>query len=91
MEAEYEVRYKGCTLSPIAFGDGEFYTAMVIIGTPDGEQRASGALGQFACALSARQYALACGMADVDHRDPPLPDWPVRIELRQFAHRAKAV
>lgn len=71
MQAEYKILYKGCTLSPIAIDDGEFYTAMVVVNTADGEMRASGSLGQFPCALSARQFAIAHGMAEVDHRDPP--------------------
>jgi len=89
MQAEYEVRYKGFTLSPIAVDEGSFYTAMVIVGAPDGEIRASGALGQFACALSARQYALAYGMAEVDHREPPLPDWPIRLNVPRAGHGAR--
>ncbi|WP_175946340.1 hypothetical protein [Caballeronia sp. BCC1704] len=90
MEAEYEVLYKGCTLSPIAIDDGDFYSAMVVIGMPSGDRRASGTLGQFPCALSARQFALAYGMADVDHREPPIPDWPVQITLRSTQHRLRA-
>ncbi|GGD82893.1 hypothetical protein [Caballeronia grimmiae] len=90
MESDYEVLYKGCTLSPLAVEDGPFYTAMLIMRTADGEMRASGALGQFACALSARRYALAYGMADVDHREPPLPDWPpVQAKAVKAAHRAR--
>jgi hypothetical protein len=89
MQADYEVRYKGFTLSPIAVDEGNYYTAMVIIGAADGEIRASGALGQFACALSARRYALAYGMADVDHREPPMPDWPMRIAVPRAGHRSK--
>ncbi|MDR5741250.1 MULTISPECIES: hypothetical protein [unclassified Caballeronia] len=91
MESQYEVLYKGCTLTPLAVEDGAFYTAMLILRAPDGGMRASGALGQFACALSARRYALAYGMADVDHREPPLPDWPpVQARAAGAVHRARA-
>lgn len=76
MQRGYEVLYKGFVLSPLAVDDGGLHTAMLMIRTPAGEMRATGALGQFACALSARRYALEYGMAHVDHRDPPLPDWP---------------
>jgi len=90
MDAELDVRYKGWTLSPIVVVDGDSYTAMVIVASPDGESRASGALGQFPCALLARQYALAYGMAEVDHREPPMPDWPMRIPVPRVGHRSRA-
>ena len=90
MQAEYEILYKGCTLSPIAIDDGEFYTAMVVVNTADGEMRASGSLGQFPCALSARQFAIAHGMAEVDHRAPPVPDWPTHIKLSSVPRRVRA-
>jgi hypothetical protein len=81
MQAQYEILYKGCTMSPIAIDDGGLFTAMVVVYTPDGEMRSSGALGQFACALSARQFAIAYGMAEVDRREPPVPDWPAHVQL----------
>ncbi len=80
MEAGYEVQYKGCTLSPSAVDDGESYTAMAVVTKPNGEKYASGALGQFPSALSARQFAIAHGMAVVDRREPPVPDWPSHIK-----------
>ncbi|AQH05343.1 hypothetical protein A9R05_40700 (plasmid) [Burkholderia sp. KK1] len=89
MEVESEVRYKGYVLSPIAIDDGAFYTAMVVVVTPEGQMRASGALGQFACALSARQFALAYGMAEVDHREPPVPDWPIQVKLPNIVRRVR--
>lgn len=90
MQAEYEVLYKGCTLSPIAIDDGEFYTSMVVVNEPNGESRASGELGRFACALSARQFAIAYGMAEVDRREPPAPDWPRHIKPPSVARRVRA-
>ncbi|WP_248323370.1 MULTISPECIES: hypothetical protein [unclassified Caballeronia] len=90
MEAEYEILYKGCTLSPIVIDDGEFYTAMVVVNTPNGDVRASGALGEFPCALSARQFAIAHGMAEVDRREPPVPDWPTHIKLRSVARPVRS-
>ncbi|MDR5857761.1 hypothetical protein P9239_02910 [Caballeronia sp. LZ062] len=76
MNSDPEVLYKGFVLTAIAVEDaGGLYTAMVIIRTPAGGLRASGGLGQFACALQARRYAIEYGMADVDERDPPQPDW----------------
>ncbi|WP_250478240.1 MULTISPECIES: hypothetical protein [unclassified Caballeronia] len=90
MEAEREVLYKGFTLSPMAVDDGDFYTAMLIVRAPGGERRASGMLGQFPCALSATQYALAYGMAEVDHRELPILDWPVRIRVPLAGRRLRA-
>jgi len=90
MEADLDVRYKGWTLSPIVVSEGDSYTAMLIVASPDGETRASGALGQFPCALLARQYALAYGMAEVDHREPPMPDWPMRIPVPRVGQRFRA-
>ncbi|VXC96900.1 conserved hypothetical protein [Burkholderia sp. 8Y] len=76
MNSDPEVLYKGFALTAIAVEDaGGFHTAMVIVRTPSGGLRASGALGQFPCALQARRYAIEYGMADVDERDPPQPDW----------------
>lgn len=62
---------------------------MVVVVTPEGQMRASGALGQFACALSARQFALAYGMAEVDHREPPVPDWPIQVKLPNIVRRVR--
>ncbi len=89
MQAEYEILYKGCTLSPIAVDDGEFFTAMVFVNAPNGEKRASGSLGQFPCALSARQFAIAYGMAEVDHREPPVPDWPTHVKPPSVPRRVR--
>lgn len=80
MEAGYEILYKGCMLLPIAVDDGEFHTAMVVVNKPDGGKHASGALGRFPSALSARQFAVAYGMAVVDRREPPVPDWPTEAQ-----------
>jgi len=88
MNSGYEVHYKGFILSPLAINDAGFYTAMLIIRTPAGDMRASGPLGLFASALSARRYALEYGMADVDERDPPRPDWPpVANSAHEASHR----
>jgi len=89
MDAQFDVRYNGWTLSPVVVNEGDSYTAMVIVASPDGESRASGALGQFPCALSARQYALAYGMAEIDHREPPMSDWPMRIPVPRVGHRSR--
>ncbi|SAK78748.1 hypothetical protein AWB76_05248 [Caballeronia temeraria] len=87
---EADVLYKGWTLSPIAVDDGEFFTAMVLVTTPDGEMRASGALGQFPSAASAREFAIAHGMAEVDRRDPPLPDGPDHSKPPKVGYRVSA-
>ncbi|WP_250501261.1 hypothetical protein [Caballeronia sp. GAWG1-5s-s] len=89
MEAEFDVLYKGCILSPVAIDDGDFYTAMVVVATPDGDRHASGMLGQFPSAMSARQFALAYGMAELDHRELPVPDWPMQMQGRRVAHRVR--
>ncbi|SAK86771.1 hypothetical protein AWB78_04469 [Caballeronia calidae] len=69
-----DVTYKGYRLTAMAIVDGEMYSAMLIVCDPSGTRRASGTLGKFASAIGAERYALAYGMAEIDHRSAPLPD-----------------
>lgn len=49
---------------------------MLIVRETDGVELATGVLGHFACALEARRFAVAYGMAQIDHRHTPEPEWP---------------
>ena len=73
-----EVTYKEFTLRPLAAYDEGMYASMLILREPDGTQRATEVLGRFACALEARRYAIAYGMAEIDHRRLPEPEWSTR-------------
>ncbi|WP_250535741.1 hypothetical protein [Caballeronia sp. AZ10_KS36] len=75
MKSAPQVLYKGFALTPVVVHEaGGLFTAMVIVRDPTGAVRASGEIGQFASVLEARSYAVQYGMADVDDRQPPMPD-----------------
>jgi hypothetical protein len=63
-----QIHYRGFVITPLAAYDGGMYAAMVIIGDPEGLQRASGVLGQFASAEEACTYALVVGKEEVERR-----------------------
>jgi hypothetical protein len=65
-----ELRYKGTVLIPLAAFDDGSYAAMLIVGSPDESQRASGVLGNFPTADEACRYAVEYGMAEIDQRKP---------------------
>jgi len=73
-----EITYKQFTLRPLAAFDEGMYASMLILRKPDGTQRATDVLGRFACPIEARRYAIAYGMAEIDHRRLPDPEWPKR-------------
>jgi hypothetical protein len=61
-----EINYRGFILRPIADPkDGE-YVSMLIVENPEGVKRASGMLGTFENADAACEYAVECGMAQID-------------------------
>jgi hypothetical protein len=70
-----ELTYKGFTLIPVIAQDDNMFAAMLIIGAPDGVRRATGVLGDFPCPLEAQRFALSYGMAEIDHRTSPQPEW----------------
>lgn len=65
-----EVAYKDVFLIPLAAYDEGQYAAMLIVKELNGVQRASGVLGHFPCAGTARSFALDYGRAEIDHREP---------------------
>jgi hypothetical protein len=65
---QHRTTYRGFIITPIAAYDGGLYAAMFIIGDPNGLQRASGVLGQFASAEEACAFALVIGKEEVDRR-----------------------
>jgi hypothetical protein len=70
-----EITYKGFALTPVVARDEQMYAAMLIIRAPDGIQRTTGVLGDFPCPLEAQRFALVHGMAEIDHRTTPAPEW----------------
>ncbi|MDR5781160.1 hypothetical protein QCE63_17195 [Caballeronia sp. LZ065] len=70
-----EVIYKGFALTPVVAPDDGMYTAMLIVREPAGTQRATGMLGEFPSPQEARRFAFLYGMAEIDHRKAPEPDW----------------
>jgi hypothetical protein len=61
-----EVNYRGFILRPIAdLKDGQ-YVSMLIVENPEGVERGSGMLGTFENADAACEYAVECGMAQID-------------------------
>jgi hypothetical protein len=61
------VKYRGFILRPMAAFDTDGYAAIVIF-ERDGNQRASGVLGQFQSPVCAREFALEHGKARVDQQ-----------------------
>ncbi|SAL85718.1 hypothetical protein AWB68_07779 [Caballeronia choica] len=85
------VTYKGFVLLPVVAPDDQMYAAMLVIRAPDGVQRSTGVLGDFPCPLEARRFALSYGMAEIDHRTIPLPEWvPQRGHRVEFDMAAAA-
>ena len=85
------VTYKGFVLLPVIAPDEEMYAAMLVIRAPDGVQRATGILGDFPCPLEAQRFALSYGMAEIDHRTIPPPEWvPQRGRRVKFDMAAAA-
>jgi hypothetical protein len=78
------VNYKGFILLPVIAPDGQMYAAMLVVRAMDGVQRATGLLGDFPCPLEARRFALSYGMAEIDNRTIPPPEW-----APQRGHRVK--
>jgi hypothetical protein len=70
-----EVLYKSFVLIPMAAYDEGLYASMLIVKKPDGVQRATGVLGLFPCPVDARRFALSYGMAEIDERRLPEPEW----------------
>jgi hypothetical protein len=70
-----EVIYKGFALVPVITSDDGMYATLLTIREPDGTQRATDVLGEFPCPLEARRFALQYGMAEIDHRKVPEPEW----------------
>ncbi|SAL07087.1 hypothetical protein AWB81_07898 [Caballeronia arationis] len=70
-----ELTYKGYALIPVIAQDDNMFAAMLIIGAPDGVRRATGVLGDFPCPLEAQRFALSYGMAEIDRRTSPQPEW----------------
>jgi hypothetical protein len=64
-----QVCHRGNSITPLAAYDGGLYAAMVIIGDPQGQQRASGVLGHFPSAEEACSYAVVFGKEEIDRRD----------------------
>jgi hypothetical protein len=83
----FEVAYKTFVLTPLAAYDDGMYAAMLIVRKPDGTQRATDVLGRFPCAIEARRFAIAHGMAQIDARKLPEPEWRPASKL-QNARRA---
>ncbi len=70
-----EILYKSYVLIPMAAYDEGLYASMLIVKKPDGVQRATGVLGLFPCPVDARRFALSYGMAEIDQRRLPEPEW----------------
>jgi hypothetical protein len=51
------------------------YAAMLVVRGVDEVQRASGVLGHFPCKAQACRFAVQYGMAEIDKRPLPEPDW----------------
>lgn len=73
-----EVTHKTFILTPLAAYDEGMYAALLIVRKPDGTQRATKELGRFSSALEACRFAIAHGMAEIDARRLPEPDWQPR-------------
>jgi hypothetical protein len=58
---------------------------MLIVRGPDGIEVATHELGHFPCAAEARRFAVAYGMAEIDHRQTPVPEWPARYPKNRDA------
>ena len=70
-----EVIYKGYALMPVTTPDDGMYAVMLIIREPGGVQRATGMLGEFPCPQEAGRFAFQYGMAEIDQRTVPEPEW----------------
>jgi hypothetical protein len=74
MHQTRDVTYKGYRLTAMAVVEEDLFAAMLIVRDPSGTKRASGMLGKFASAIGAERYALAYGMAEIDHGPAPSPE-----------------
>lgn len=70
-----EVTHKTFILTPLAAYDDGMYAALLMVRKPDGTERATKELGRFPSALEARKFAIAHGMAEIDARRLPAPEW----------------
>src|SRR5690348_9185248 len=70
-----EVRYRGHVLTPVIELDDGMYAATLIMRYADGVQRTTGVLGEFPCPVEALRFALQYGMAEIDQRQLPAPEW----------------
>jgi hypothetical protein len=70
-----EIVYHGHALIPSAAFDEGLYAAMLVVRGRDGVQRASGVLGHFPCKAEACRFAIEYGMAEIDKRPVPEPEW----------------
>ena len=70
-----EIIYHGQALIPLAAFDDGLYAAMLVVRGADGVQRASGVLGHFPCKAQACRFAIQYGMAEIDKRPLPEPEW----------------
>jgi hypothetical protein len=72
---EPDVTYKGFILIPHAVPDAGMYAAALTVLEPDGEKRDTELPGRFPCELAARSFAISFGMAEIDKRGCPDPEW----------------
>lgn len=70
-----EMRYKELVLVPDLAEDDGMYAVKLIIRTPDGIHHTTGILGDFPCPIEALRFAFQYGMAQIDHRPLPAPEW----------------
>jgi len=86
MKEASEVTYKGHVLIALAIPERGMYASMLITVESDGVRRASGTLGMFPGAFQAQDFALQHGMAEIDRRPLPVPDWtPVELARPEAA------
>ncbi|SAK51971.1 hypothetical protein AWB76_01633 [Caballeronia temeraria] len=79
-----DVIYKGHVLSAIAISERDGYAAMLVVRDPCGTRRSSGMLGEFTSASGAVRYAVAYGMAEIDHRQSAQhPRWSAAASMSQ--------
>ncbi len=70
-----EIVYHGQALIPLAVFDEGLYAATLVVRGLDGVQRSSGVLGHFPCEAAACRFAIEYGMAEIDKRPVPKPEW----------------
>ncbi len=70
-----EIVYHGQVLIPLVAFDEGLYAATLVVRGLDGVQRTSGVLGHFPCKAEACRFAIEYGMAKIDKRPVPEPEW----------------